>query len=572
LTETCLPGLYPREGMPANSPPSEKKVYDALADALPAGWYAWHSVKIRTEDGDDTEADFIIASPGAMASTSPSASPGILILEVKGGAISKRDGQWYQGGRSTPMPKAPRDQAIHCRKALLTKFIAHRLPPPAIGEAVIFPDQDYDAPPTQGDLEGLVLGARELPYLKELLPDFMRRAIPLHFRRDPGAGWIALLHNIWCAAWPLKPNLAFQARARLDERVKLDATQFAALSGALENDLVLVHGNAGTGKTLLASALARHEAASGRTVLFLTYTEALGHELAASLSAAPAPSLDSAPSAVPSPSLLITVSPIGRFALAHLRGSGFADPEQPAPLFWEGVTRLAARSQSLWKNCRFDTVIIDEAQDFGADEWRIATQCSARPHRIWVFMDESQAFWEKRTLPRPFLRKCARLDLGKPYRCPPGIQALADAYLGKAAPNATDSLRLALDDGTIGITCSERDKVHEDVGKEINRLLAEGFKPSDIAVISLRGRMFDQNIMHRKELGGRAVVQATDDRAKDHIVCETFLRYKGLERLAVIVTDLLRDSEKYTVRVNNPAASRGALRAQLKFKLHRPLL
>jgi 16S rRNA U1498 N3-methylase RsmE len=118
-------------------------------------------------------------------------------------------------------------------------------------------------------------------------------------------------------------------------------------------------------------------------------------------------------------------------------------------------------------------------------------------------MDESQAFWEKRTLPRPLLRKCARLNLEKSYRCPPGIQALA-----------------------------------------------EGFKPTDIAVISLRGRMFDRNIMHCTELGGRPIVQATDDRAKEHIVCDTFLRYKGLERLAVIVTDLCRDSEKYGVRMN----------------------
>ena len=56
--------------------------------------------------------------------------------------------------------------------------------------------------------------------------------------------------------------------------------------------------------------------------------------------------------------------------------------------------------------------------------------------------------------------------------------------------------------------------------------------------------------MHRTELGGRPIVQATDDRAPDHVVCDTFLRYKGLERLAVIVTDLRRDSEKYAVRMN----------------------
>lgn len=557
----CIPGLYPRGGMPPVAPESEKKVYAAIADALPPGWYAWHSIKIRSEDGQHTEADFIIAAPGFVpsaaapsphsASAPPNSflSPGILILEVKGGAIRKENGQWYQGGRTTPMPKAPLDQAHRSCKALLSKFAFHRLPPPAIGEAVIFPDQEFDKPPTQGDLEGVVIGARQLPYLKEVLHDLMRKAIPLQYKRHPGPGWIALIHDLWCDTWPLKPSLAFRARARLEERAHLDAAQFAVLSAALDNDLVLVRGGAGTGKTLLAAGLARREAAAGRSVLLLTFTEALGRELAASLSGSP----------------LITVSPIGRLALERLREKGFDQPERYEPEFWNGVTRQAARAKSLWKACRFDTVIIDEAQDFGADEWRIATRCAGRSvlhrKRLWVFMDESQAFWEGRTLPRPFLRKCARFNLGKPYRCPPGIQALADAYVGKQAergeagavpdvPAAADLIRQALDDGTIGILPCDRDKVHDAVGREINRLLAEGFKPTDIAVISLRGRMFEGNIMHRTDLGGRPIVQATDDRAKDNIVCDTFLRYKGLERLAVIVTDLRINSLRYAVRMN----------------------
>ncbi len=603
---TCTPGLHPRGCMPAGAPESEKKVYAAIADALPAGWYAWHSVKIRSEDGQNTEADFIIASPGLVpsnrpdfpaqlassgpsgspgASSSPSPpaapglapspqapsaspsdpflSPGILILEVKGGAIRKQNGQWYQGGRSTPMPKAPLDQAHGCCRALLSKFASHRLPPPAIGQAVIFPDQEFDTPPTQGDLEGVVIGARQLPYLNELVHDLMRKAIPLQYSRRPAPGWIALIHDLWCEAWPLKPNLAFQARARLEERVKLDAAQFGVLSAALENDLVLVRGGAGTGKTLLAAELARREAAAGRTALVLTYTEALAFELAKSLTPTPpAPSPDpSAASSAPSP---ITVSSVGRYALTHLRARGFDKPEEYAPAFWNAVTRLAASSKSLWKSCRFDTVIIDEAQDFGADEWSIAMRCAGSKKRVWAFMDESQAFWEKRTPPRPFLKRCTHLNLGKPYRCPPAIQALADAYVGKLpergeagtapeappGPESPDAVRLPLDDGTIGIISCDRDKVHEAVGQEINRLLAEGFKPTDIAVISLRGRMFDGNIMHRTELGGRPIVEATDDRAREHIVCDTFLRYKGLERLAVIVTDLRIDSSRYAVRMN----------------------
>jgi hypothetical protein len=63
------------------------------------------------------------------------------------------------------------------------------------------------------------------------------------------------------------------------------------------------------------------------------------------------------------------------------------------------VTRLAAESGALWKDCGFDTVIVDEGQDFGKHEWAIE-------------------------------KHAVKFDLGRPYRCTPGIQALADVYVG----------------------------------------------------------------------------------------------------------------------------------------------
>jgi hypothetical protein len=44
-------------------------------------------------------------------------------------------------------------------------------------------------------------------------------------------------------------------------------------------------------------------------------------------------------------------------------------------------------------------VIVDEGQDFGKHEWAIE-------------------------------KHAVKFDLGRPYRCTPGIQALADAYVG----------------------------------------------------------------------------------------------------------------------------------------------
>jgi len=99
------------------------------------------------------------------------------------------------------------------------------------------------------------------------------------------------------------------------------------------------------------------------------------------------------------------------------------------------------------------------------------------------------------------------------------------------------------------ITCSEQ-RVAKQVGKEINRLLGEGLQPGEIAVISVRGRGEKENICHIGELGGNKVVLATDQGADVHIICDTFLRFKGLERPAVIVTDLRLVSDLYETRMH----------------------
>ena len=57
-------GLYPSGGPPPQAPDSERKVYSAIAGALPPGWFAWHSLKLRNAAGQFAEGDFVIANPG----------------------------------------------------------------------------------------------------------------------------------------------------------------------------------------------------------------------------------------------------------------------------------------------------------------------------------------------------------------------------------------------------------------------------------------------------------------------------------------------------------------------------
>jgi len=45
-------------------------------------------------------------------------------------------------------------------------------------------------------------------------------------------------------------------------------------------------------------------------------------------------------------------------------------------------------------------------------------------------------------------------------------------------------------------------------------------------------------------------VKATDERASSRIVCDTFMRFKGLERPAVVVTDLRYVKDRLGMRMN----------------------
>ena len=89
------PGLWPRQQCRPTDSRAEQRFYEALSNQLPEGWYAWHSLRIRDEQGIDGEGDFVIVDP----------KRGLLVVEVKGGRIEVRDGRWFQNG--APMKSVP---------------------------------------------------------------------------------------------------------------------------------------------------------------------------------------------------------------------------------------------------------------------------------------------------------------------------------------------------------------------------------------------------------------------------------------------------------------------------------
>ena len=192
---------------------------------------------------------------------------------------------------------------------------------------------------------------------------------------------------------------------------------------------------------------------------------------------------------------------------------------------------------------------MDEGQDFSEEDWLLAESCGGKEGKLWAFADEAQAFWPDRTMPEDISRSFFKFRLQRPYRCHPAIQHLSDCYAGRCERDP-GLLKSAAEEGVIRVITSSEARLQKQIGKEINRLLSERLRPEQIAVLSLRGRAESQSVVHAPKLGDHVPVPATDPEAGSRLVCDTFLRFKGLERPAVIVTDLRLVGGQYEKRMH----------------------
>ena len=496
-------GLHPKDQHRPCESVAEQRVYTALTKGLPEGWSAWHSLRIRSSEGLLGEGDFVLADPAR----------GLLVLEVKGGRIEQRDGRWFQNGQL--MPKSPLEQATGFAHRLAARLGESGYRPPGFGAAVCFPDAEFVAAPSQDDLRGVVIGARELPWLGAALPKLMDAAMPSP-RAATGA-WIPALHRLWGETWIPHVPLGRRADDLAGQRLRLDENQLGVLEGLLGNQRVLVSGVAGSGKTLLAAEAARRHAADGFRVLLVCFTRTLATCLRAQLQS---DGVD-----------VFTVSALARH-VAEAGGTPF--PLSPDAAFWRALSLRAAEQAAPGGDKGWSVVVVDEAQDLAEEDWLLVSAI-AEGKRLWGFLDESQRFWPERQVPGGLFSASFRLPRAR--RCPPGIQALADGYF-REPPDAA-AIASALSDRTLGIVESpSRSALADKIGAEIDRLLGEGFALRDIAIVSVRGREASDSICRLTKLGRHELVDTDAPDMNDRLVADSFLRWKGLERPAVIVTDL----------------------------------
>jgi len=501
---TCLPD------QPAFVTPSERDVWQRLRRQL--GDECVLLANYRLSDAHkDHEADLVALMPGS----------GVVVVEVKGSHVwIDPDGRWMISRSTGEEQIHPVDQARDAAYALRAYVEAD----PRWGSRtrvrwshhVVLARTDLDDDFTTPDCpRWQVSGRGDLERLGGRLWD--TTSLHRSDARPPTADDVDLIREVLTGRnLPTRDAAALaEDRAALADRLTMEQAELLRVTRLLNR--VEIRGGAGSGKTVLAMRQAS-DLASGRwtgrrqRVAVVCYSYGLAHHLRRSLLTG---------STAKRPAFVGTFEDLARSWGIEITGS--RDDSD----FWEVElpTRMAARAAALEPGRRFDAVIVDEAQDF-ADDWWTPLVGALRDEAtggIFAYSDERQRVFAR--FGRPPLA-LVPLVLDHNLR---NTRQIAQSFV----PLAPTSMVLRGGDGpeVEFLPVATADAI-DAADEQVDRLLAEGWEPKDVALLTMGARHPVQK--ERQESRGFAAYWdefwSNDDVFYGHV-----LGFKGMERRAVVL-------------------------------------
>lgn len=503
-----------------------------LERGLPAAYTVYHGVHwTRLDEGGFSiygDIDFVVVN-----------AAGELL------AIEQRSGFLEEGPHGLSSRRRGRDRNVavgiaRSRTALQARLAA-RLggPAPRIEYLLYCPDYFVRQAHTAGiEPERIVDAAvrdQLIPRIRAILP--------------PGehSGHAPEVHRFLRDEIKLEPDVA----ARLGiarERITRVAGGLSQWARALDFDpyRLRVVGTAGSGKTQLALAEYSAAIAAGRRPLYVCFNRPLADHLA---------------HIAPEGGMACTFHHLcERVLAAHGERPDYAKPD--------AFDTLIARAGELEvpDDLRFDSIIVDEGQDFSADWaqqlWRHADD-DAR--RIWL-EDPMQNLYARPPIELPgWVTLRAHSNFRSPRPVVRMLQALLPAaeHIEAASPFEADEVELLSYDAAHPLTTR--------VKEAIRLCFAAGFHAQDVAIISWRGREQSELLRHDR-LGANALRSFTGqydllgqpEYSGGEVLIESVYRFKGQSAPAVILAEI--DFETLDERTLRKLFV-GATRAMMKLVL-----
>jgi hypothetical protein len=510
--------MYPRELLASESKSrGEEKVFVALRDGLPDDWEAFHSASwIAADPGKgavDGEIDFVLCHPDQA----------IVCLEVKGGSVECRAGEWSttRDGQRERM-KDPFTQALDHRYDLQRKIdtidgwrgkellIVHAiaLPDVTVHQLVLAPDAPREILLDRTDVRDGVgrAIARVLEYHRGAREK----------RRPPGTHGAAMLRELLAPSVSLRVPMAEEILDEEAALIQLTSEQSLALARLGRNRRLVVYGCAGSGKTMLAVEHGKRLARAGKSVLFVCFNRALVEHLRRT-------ERKTDVAFFTFHSLCTHLAHKAKVKLTQY------PPGEAPPKYFDDELPDALIDAIGVLGGRYDALIVDEAQDLH-DNWFAALQITLREESsaaIWLFMDDNQrVYGDGFTVPEDFMA----FDLTVNCRNTQAIHhEVLKFYGGQIIPEVR---------GPAGrpVELIHTDDPRGTVAGVIERLCGrEEIPPQDVVVLSSHGWEHSQLA---GGLPGRFTLTKEGGKLGTYVQFASIRAFKGLESPVVILCEL----------------------------------
>lgn len=551
--------------------PGEREIFRRLRDdPTTSNWIILHSLDIAQHQKQVSgETDFAVIIPGK----------GVLCLEVKACSMIKRtpDGLWYYGTDPKGDARGPFKQASRAMHSIRNYLLQAR--PDMSGvvfwSAVVFPYVALTI--TSGEwhswqvIDRHIFTARPLASSLEIILDNARK----HLQGSSRSSWFnaalgePTIEQSEIIAWTLRPHFEFIESSkshadRLGAELKhYTEEQYVALDAMESNPRVAFEGPAGTGKTMLAIEAARRGHATGRRVLLLCFNRLLGKWLEEETAA-----LKPEVTAKTLHSHMLEVAGMNP-------GSAGNDSH-----FWQTTLPGQALDRLMGMpgddHC-FDELVVDEAQDVLRSDYLDFLDLSLKgglaSGRWRLFGDfEKQAIYDSANLTlREVLQSRASnvpvYSLRINCRNTPRI-AETTRLLGGLDPPYKRVLRP--DNGI-----EPRIRYYKNAAEQqallietLERLYNDGFASGDIVILSTRAdAACIASQVDTRQWKGRLRPYAAV--SKGHMRYCSVHAFKGMEALAIIVTDIDRIFDPASIAIFYVATTRAVER--LVLLVHEPV-
>ena len=485
---------------------AEKHVWRALAQQLPDHAYLVAGQRI-TDRTSEIEIDLLVLWPGV----------GVAVIEVKGGRVELRDGQWRQsgGGWRGILDPSPVEQAQRAKHDLL-RWVNSRSSRP-LGRAVHLVALPFTNLPPQWDVPDaprtIVLDSTDLDHLAERIVG----AINTHAdQRFPPLNQAQADHAVKTLRQTHQALANHKALAESieDRGNELTREQERVVSLLRFQNRAQVIGGAGSGKTHLAMIKARRLSADGKRTALLCYSRGLARHfelLAAQWPEAERPAY------------------VGLFHDLPVRWG--AESEEvfagDAAEYYERYLpgRLPELAAGQPSDELFDAIVVDEGQDFADGWWDGLRACLRHPEDdiLFVFTDQHQAVFDREGR--------APITLS-PFPLDDNLRNTATIAATFAPLTELEQTpRLATGEPVRFVACGTRE-ARDRADDVVDELLDDGWEVGDIALLTTGRRHPEQR--NRIEYGGYDGYWdeffAAEDVFYGHV-----LNFKGLERSAVVL-------------------------------------